>query len=480
MRRAVNQDALAVRICSDFSEWARLGHLFVVADGIGGHAVGDLASRICVDTLPNAFAKHTSDAVEDSIHHAILAANKAINDRARENREFEGMGTTCTALSLSAAGAIAGHVGDSRLYRFRRGLIQQLTFDHSLQWEMVRLGRATPENVELFHPRNVITRCLGPDTFVQVDIEGPFPVEPGDIYMLCSDGVTNHVTDPEIGLIISNLTPLESSRLLINLANFRGGHDNSTAVVVSVESYPSPGASSPGAANNPDQRTPENPGASVTAPRRPALAANAAALVTLVLAISLCIPAARVISNVLPPGPIGFAAAGVAAVLILFLGVVAAIRLRQSFTKPAPSLETLPPTGPNPDIPTIPNPPPITSISSSYNSPPSGTAPESPALPGTSSERSLLRSSFNSFPPYRTSECRNPAELLKILADAQTELTPVARDRNCNVSPEELEQLDRQATAAINADKPDRAFKARARAIDIVMREICQKQRSHT
>ncbi len=173
---------------SDFDEWHRCGHLFVVADGMGGHAVGDLASRIAVETLPHAYFKQDAPALQNRMRQAICAANKAINDRGRENREFEGMGTTCSVLSLTEGGAIIGHVGDSRVYRVRKGRIEQLTFDHSLQWEMIRLGRATVENVELFHPRNVITRCLGPDPVVQVDIEGPFSVEAGDHFVLCSDG----------------------------------------------------------------------------------------------------------------------------------------------------------------------------------------------------------------------------------------------------------------------------------------------------
>ena len=238
MRRSANQDSLAVRLCGDYDEWHRCGHLFVVADGMGGHAVGDLASRITVDTLPHAYFKRDAPSVQSRMRQAIYAANKAINDRGRENREFEGMGTTCSVLSLSEDGATIGHVGDSRVYRVRRGYIEQLTFDHSLQWEMIRLGRATIENVELFHPRNVITRCLGPDPLVQVDIEGPFSVEAGDQFVLCSDGLTNHVTDAEIGQTVASLPPAESSRLLINLANCRGGSDNSTVVVIGIDSYP--------------------------------------------------------------------------------------------------------------------------------------------------------------------------------------------------------------------------------------------------
>jgi protein phosphatase len=461
MRRAVNQDAFAVRICNDYDEWARIGHLFVVADGIGGHAVGDLASRICVDTLPIAFSKHTSGPVEDSLHHAILAANKAINDRARENREFEGMGTTCTALSLSAAGAIAGHVGDSRLYRVRRGLIQQLTFDHSLQWEMVRLGRATPEDVERFHPRNVITRCLGPDTFVQVDIEGPFPVEPGDIYMLCSDGVTNHVSDPEIGVILSNMPPAESSRLLINLANLRGGYDNSTAVVVNVESYPAPNLIN-------SQTPPSSPTQPIhtTTPAnniRPPIANSIAAIAVLAASATLAAIAARFTAAALPRGPAGFATAGVVATLILFLGVLAAVRLKRPKTSPV----TTPPPPPHPQqLPDLP----LAAYESTEISPPD-------PLPGSSSDQSYLRSSFNSFAPYRSADCRKAEELLTILTEAHNELIQASRDNAWNVDLAELAQLDRQATAATQTGKLDRALRARGRAIDIVMRELPQKQR---
>lgn len=238
MRRATNQDSLAIRLSSDFQSWSEQGHLFVVADGMGGHAVGDLASRIVADSLPLAWCKSAKEEPAERLQEAIHAANRAINDRAVQNPEFKGMGTTCSVLNLSSRGAFIGHVGDSRVYRLRHGLLQQLTFDHSLQWEMIRLGRSTAENVENEHPRNVITRCLGPDLGVQVDIEGPFSVHPGDVFLLCSDGLTNHVSDAEIGRTLRELPVNESCRFLINLANCRGGLDNSTAIVVQIEQYP--------------------------------------------------------------------------------------------------------------------------------------------------------------------------------------------------------------------------------------------------
>lgn len=237
MRRAANQDSLAVRLCKEFTEWERCGHLFAVADGMGGHSVGDLASRITVESLPLAYFKIDADSIGERMLAAITAANRAISDKASQNPEFADMGTTCSVLALSPYGAFVGHVGDSRVYRVRNGEIQQLTFDHSLQWEMIRQGRATAETVDMLHPRNVITRCLGPDQNVKIDIEGPFHVQAGDRFVICSDGLTNHVSDTEIGAIAGNLPPTEASRLLIDLTNCRGGSDNVTVVVANVEQF---------------------------------------------------------------------------------------------------------------------------------------------------------------------------------------------------------------------------------------------------
>jgi serine/threonine protein phosphatase PrpC len=235
MRRMTNQDSLFVRVCRDADEWRRSGHLFIVADGMGGHAVGDLASRIAVKTLSENYFEPSVDAPRQRLQDAMLAAVRAVNLKGRQNPEFFDMGTTCSALSLTSEGALIAHIGDSRVYRVRGEQIAQLTFDHSLQWEMIRLGRATTANVDLYHPRNVITRCVGPDPDVRMDLEGPFPVESGDRFVICSDGLSNHVPDAEIGRIAASLPPENAARLLIQLANCRGGSDNITAVVVEVE-----------------------------------------------------------------------------------------------------------------------------------------------------------------------------------------------------------------------------------------------------
>jgi serine/threonine protein phosphatase PrpC len=235
-RRRNNQDSYAVRICSDAEIWREHGHLLMVADGMGGHAVGELASKIAADTVCHTFFKIRNTEVPDALKQALETANAAINERGSLNRDFARMGTTCTALVLCPQGAVIGHVGDSRLYRVRGDRIDQLTADHSVQWELMRQGRLRPDEVFLHESRHVITRSLGPEPVVQVDIEGPYAVMPGDVYLICSDGLTGHVQDAEIGIIASELPPQEACRMLVNLANLRGGSDNVTVVIARVAS----------------------------------------------------------------------------------------------------------------------------------------------------------------------------------------------------------------------------------------------------
>lgn len=253
-RRRMNQDAYVVQTCSDREVFERRGHLFQVADGMGGHAVGELASKIAVDTVPHTFFKSKKESTEASLKRAVQVANSAINDRGSANHDFNRMGTTCSVLVLSPRGAVIGHVGDSRVYRVRDDRVDQLTFDHSLQWELLKQGKMSPQEIFLKEPRNVITRSLGPHPTVDVDIEGPFPVLPGDTYLLCSDGLTGHVNDLEIGSIMKHLPPAEACRLLIHLANLRGGSDNITVVIVRVGELP------PGVTPKPAAPEPPPPG----------------------------------------------------------------------------------------------------------------------------------------------------------------------------------------------------------------------------
>jgi protein phosphatase len=150
-------------------------------------------------------------------------------------------------MMLGPQGALIAHVGDSRIYRIRDAKIEQLSFDHSLAWELVRRNHMKPEQAERAVPKNVITRSLGPDPTVEVDIEGPLPVQQGDIYVLCSDGLSGPVLNPEIGAIASNFHPEDACRYLVALANLRGGVDNVTTIVVRIGPWvdPTTGAGAP-------------------------------------------------------------------------------------------------------------------------------------------------------------------------------------------------------------------------------------------
>lgn len=235
MRRTSNQDAHAVKLAGDEDSWQKRGHLFLVADGMGAHAAGELASQLAADSVPHLYHKLKDLSGPEALKRSVIDTNAEIHRKGQANLDFHNMGTTCSVLTLLPQGAIVGQVGDSRVYRLRQGLLEQLTFDHSLLWEMRASGRAGGDpNAEINIPRNVITRSLGPYPDVKVDIEGPFPTLPGDVFLLCSDGLVGEVADDEIGPILATLNPEEAARALVDLANLRGGSDNTTVIVVKV------------------------------------------------------------------------------------------------------------------------------------------------------------------------------------------------------------------------------------------------------
>jgi protein phosphatase len=236
MRRTSNQDSLAVSLADDEKEARCRGHLLVVADGMGAHAAGELASQMATDNIPHAYHKRRDLPPWESIISAVEDANGRIFSKGQNSVDFHGMGTTCSCLLLLPEGAVAAHVGDSRVYRLRGTTIEQLTFDHSLVWEMGAAGHATEEEVPAYVPRNVITRSLGPHPQVKVDLEGPHNVHPGDRFLLCSDGLTGPLNAKLIGMVLASLPPEEAAQTLVDLANLLGGPDNITAIVAEVES----------------------------------------------------------------------------------------------------------------------------------------------------------------------------------------------------------------------------------------------------
>jgi protein phosphatase len=234
LRRANNQDACAVVLAGNQADFEECGHLFMVADGMGAHAAGELASKMATDVVPLVYRKRMGQSPPEAIVSAILDANQQIHYRGQASLDFRGMGTTATTLLMLPVGAIVAHVGDSRAYRLRGAHLEQLTFDHSLVWEMRAAGQSPDSEVPGYISKNIITRSLGPSPTVRVDLEGPYSVQAGDVFLLCSDGLSGQVSDDEIGLVLSCLPPAEAVHALVDLANLRGGPDNITVVVARV------------------------------------------------------------------------------------------------------------------------------------------------------------------------------------------------------------------------------------------------------
>ncbi len=235
MRRATNQDNLSISLASGMDQWQRKGHVFIVADGMGAHAAGELASKLAIDHIPHLYAKYNDSSAPEEMKKAVQGANGEIHRRGQANEEFHNMGTTCSVLTILPQGAVCAHIGDSRVYRLTQNRIEQLTFDHSLVWEMKFAGQLTAEEEAMGKiPKNVITRSLGPYSECKVDLEGPFPIQVGDTFLLCSDGLTGVISDTEIGSILANMTPDEAVHMLVDLANLRGGPGNITVVIVKI------------------------------------------------------------------------------------------------------------------------------------------------------------------------------------------------------------------------------------------------------
>jgi PPM family protein phosphatase len=203
--------------------------LVAVADGMGGHRGGEVASATALEALRAAVASG------EPIRDAIAVANDAVLEKSVSDQQLHGMGTTVTAGTLARGGTLlVGHVGDSRAYLVRDGQMSQITNDHSLVEEMVRGGELTPEQAEVHPQRSIITRALGIDPEIDVDV---YPVElrDGDRVLLCSDGLTTMVRQYEIaGILSREHDPERAAQVLVDAANAAGGEDNVTALVVEV------------------------------------------------------------------------------------------------------------------------------------------------------------------------------------------------------------------------------------------------------
>lgn len=238
-KRSNNEDAFLLN--------DRLG-LYAVADGVGGNEGGEVASRTAVDTLaaslpdllgekdrtPPAGSVRAGDPSFSALQLAITLANRSIRRQREAAPALESMGTTLTALLIRNKDAIIAHIGDSRTYLLRSGTFTQLTNDHSIVGEQVRRGMITREQARTSPVRHVITRALGIDADISIDL-AKHPLQKGDRFLLCTDGLTEMVDDGEISSILSGAEPREAVQRLLAAANKRGGVDNITAVVVQVK-----------------------------------------------------------------------------------------------------------------------------------------------------------------------------------------------------------------------------------------------------
>jgi protein phosphatase len=227
-QRSENEDSLFVR-----------APIFVVADGMGGAQAGEVASKAAAE----AFDRDLPDGPpEPVLRETIEAANRKIHQLARVDPSRAGMGTTITAAIVDPAGEEVGigHVGDSRAYRFRAGRLERLTRDHSLVEEMRRKGQITDAQAEEHPQRSIITRALGPEPEVDVDVQ-TVPAAPGDVFLLCSDGLTTMVDEERIAAVLAAApTMREAVRTLVDEANAAGGRDNITALAFRLEDAATP------------------------------------------------------------------------------------------------------------------------------------------------------------------------------------------------------------------------------------------------
>lgn len=211
------------------------GRLTVVADGMGGHASGEVASQLAVEVISEQYYSLRNLSPQDALQKAVATANCEIYDASLADEKLAGMGTTLVALVVLADRAFSAHVGDSRLYRMRGQKLELLTIDHSQVMEMVQHGIITMEQARNHDDKNVILRAVGTQPEVEVEISSAFAIEPGDTFMLCSDGLNDMLDDSEIEVILAaEADEFSAAESLIAAAKENGGHDNVTVGVVSV------------------------------------------------------------------------------------------------------------------------------------------------------------------------------------------------------------------------------------------------------
>jgi PPM family protein phosphatase len=234
--RSENQD-FAIMTTPDEERASGKGRLMVVADGMGGHRGGATASRLASTTIRDRYLASEEEDVPAALLHALESANAAVFAESQANPDLRGMGTTCSALVVKDGIGYVGHIGDSRIYRIRRGEIEQLTQDHSLVASMVREGLLTSDEAEVHPRRNVLQRSMGVAAEVEIDISEPFAVLADDIFVLCSDGLHGLVKEAEM-VEVTRLPLDDAAREFVRRALERGAPDNVTVIVSRIVGGP--------------------------------------------------------------------------------------------------------------------------------------------------------------------------------------------------------------------------------------------------
>jgi protein phosphatase len=234
--REHNEDCIVYIRPADASQLIAKGLLAIVADGMGGHQAGEVASQMAVDIIRRHYYEQSQTKPLKALKQAFIDANRVIHQASTEELSLRGMGTTATALLLVGNQVYFAHVGDSRLYRLYEGELSLLTEDHTLIMEMLKSGLLSPEEAR-FHPhKNIITRALGTHPRVTIATSQALqPVRIGDHFILCSDGLYDLVEDDEIKMTVLSATPAFACQQLITLARERGGYDNISVGILAVQ-----------------------------------------------------------------------------------------------------------------------------------------------------------------------------------------------------------------------------------------------------
>lgn len=228
--RDINQDYYYISSPEDMVQ------LCILADGMGGYKGGEIASRLATEATKK-YILDNFDKIEkqkneilELLNNAIQYANMVVYEKSKEEKDLEGMGTTLEVFLIYNSKAYTGHIGDSRVYRIRKGVMRKLTKDHSYVQQLIEDGKITREEANTHPKKNMLTKALGCTAYIEPDLRAR-NFEPGDIFMMCSDGLTNMVTEAQIFDIVTD-RPDKAPTSLIEKANEAGGYDNITVVII--------------------------------------------------------------------------------------------------------------------------------------------------------------------------------------------------------------------------------------------------------